>query len=146
MTEAVRGKARAQGYAAWTKTHPVPLACTHASLHALVVPLWLLPLMLMQLWEAALRVGADAMLAGMGQVRKCSQQGRAAMSLDLSAVEKSLRPLAPATALSSLRRVGLQSRWTLSRLPIGYWQCCMASVSVQLAGRLGLLKVRPSSF
>jgi hypothetical protein len=75
--------------------------------------LLLLLLLLLQLWEAALRVGADAMLAGMGQVRKCSQQGRAAMSLDLSAVEKGLRPLAPATALSSLRRVGLQPNWVM---------------------------------
>lgn len=59
----------------------------------------------LQFWEAALRLGSEAMLDGFGQVRKCSQQGRAAMSLDLSAVEKGLRPLAPATALASLRRV-----------------------------------------
>lgn len=87
-------------------TCSVVLACTHTPLSPLLLPVWLLLFLLLQLWEAALRVGAEAMLAGMGQVRKCSQQGRAAMSLDLSAVEKGLRPLAPAAALSSLRRVG----------------------------------------
>lgn len=61
--------------------------------------------LLLQFWEAALKLGAEAMLDGMGQIRKCSQEGRAAMSLDLSAVEKGLRPLAPPSALSSLRRV-----------------------------------------
>lgn len=93
----------------------------------MLLPLWLLPLMLLlQLWEAALRVGADAMLAGMGHVRKCSHQGRAAMSLDLSAVEKGLRPLAPATALSSLRRVGLQSGHAVT-VSSAAWALCVHS-------------------
>ncbi|KAF8057730.1 CPK24 [Scenedesmus sp. PABB004] len=58
-----------------------------------------------KMWEAAVALGADAMLDGLARVGRCSIEGRAAMSLDLSAVEKGLRPLAPAAALSSLRAV-----------------------------------------
>lgn len=54
-----------------------------------------------------MRLGCDAILDGLGRVSRCSLEGRAAMSLDLSAVEKGLRPMAPATALSSLRLVSV---------------------------------------
>jgi hypothetical protein len=58
-----------------------------------------------QLWEAAVRLGCDAILDGLGRVSRCSLEGRAGMSLDLSAVEKGLRAMAPASAIASLRLV-----------------------------------------
>ena len=45
------------------------------------------------------------MLSGLARVRHCSVEGRAGMSLDLSYVEKTLRPMAPASAMSALRLV-----------------------------------------
>lgn len=64
---------------------------------------------MLQMWEAAVKLGGTAMLDGLSRVRHCTMQGRAGMSLDLSAVEKGLRTMAPAAAVSSLRLV--------SRLP-----------------------------
>src|SRR5690242_7406918 len=61
----------------------------------------------MQMWEAAVKVGADALLDGISSVRRCTLEGRAGMSLDLSGVEKGLRAMAPPSALSSLRMVGI---------------------------------------
>eukprot|EP00775_Hariotina_reticulata_P014268 gene14268-98_t len=55
------------------------------------------------MWEAAVKLGGTAMLDGLSRVRHCTMQGRAGMSLDLSAVEKGLRTMAPAAAVSSLR-------------------------------------------
>jgi hypothetical protein len=57
------------------------------------------------MWEAAVTLGAEALLDGFSSVRRCSLEGRAAMSLDLSAVEKGLRAVAPAAVMSSLRVV-----------------------------------------
>lgn len=63
-----------------------------------------------QMWEAAVQVAADAMLEGFGRVTRCSLEGRAAMSLDLSAVEKGVRHLAPATAAARLRVVRVREQ------------------------------------
>lgn len=63
------------------------------------------------MWEAAVKVGSEAMLDGLGRVRRCSLEGRAGMSLDLSAVEKALRGLAPGAALASLRLVSTAAVW-----------------------------------
>lgn len=52
-----------------------------------------------------MKLGCDAMLSGFSRIYHCSLPGRASMSLDLSAVEKALRTLAPASAMSSFRPV-----------------------------------------
>jgi len=75
----------------------VPLACSGL--------LMLIDCCNIQMWEAAVNLGSTAMLEGLGRVRHCTMQGRAGMSLDLSAVEKGLRTMAPAAAVSSLRLV-----------------------------------------
>ncbi|KIY98822.1 hypothetical protein MNEG_9136 [Monoraphidium neglectum] len=58
-----------------------------------------------QMWEHAARLAADAVLDGLARCRRCSVEGRAAMSLDFGYVEKGLRGLLPAgaSAGSSLR-------------------------------------------
>jgi hypothetical protein len=57
------------------------------------------------MWEHAARLAADAVLDGLARCRRCSVEGRAAMSLDFGYVEKGLRGLLPAgaSAGSSLR-------------------------------------------
>lgn len=52
-----------------------------------------------------MRVGSEALLDGFSGVRRCTQEGRAAMSLDMSAVDKGLRAVAPPSALAPLRLV-----------------------------------------
>ncbi len=57
------------------------------------------------MWDHAIKSGAEAMLDGLSRVRRCTLEGRAAMSLDLSHVEKGLRGVAPAQAMGGLRLV-----------------------------------------
>jgi hypothetical protein len=40
------------------------------------------------MWEHAVRLAGDALLEGLSRCRRCSVEGRAAMSLDLGYIEK----------------------------------------------------------
>jgi hypothetical protein len=59
------------------------------------------------MWEHAAKLACDALLDGLSRCRRCSIEGRAAMSLDFGAVERGLRGMLPqgAAAGGSLRVV-----------------------------------------
>lgn len=69
------------------------------------------PEVVAQLWEAAATTAAEAILDGLGAIRRCTAQGRDAMSYDLSFVEHSVRKLAcppPAPGTTSTPQQQLQ--------------------------------------
>ncbi|KAI8472247.1 MAG: hypothetical protein J3K34DRAFT_519870 [Monoraphidium minutum] len=60
-----------------------------------------------QMWDQAVKLACDAVLDGLARCRRCSVEGRAAMSLDWGYLEKGLRALLPpgASVGTSLRMV-----------------------------------------
>jgi hypothetical protein len=50
------------------------------------------------MWDNAASAAAEALLAGLGRVRKCSQEGRALMALDVQVIAQAMRKLAPPPA------------------------------------------------
>lgn len=58
-----------------------------------------------EMWEHAIAIGSEAMLEGLARVKRCTLEGRACMSFDLSMVEKNLRFLCPSQVSVFLRTV-----------------------------------------
>jgi hypothetical protein len=50
------------------------------------------------MWDNAAAAGAEALLAGLARVRKCSQEGRALMALDVQVLASAMKRMAPPTA------------------------------------------------
>lgn len=50
------------------------------------------------MWDNGTQAAAEALLAGLARVKRCSQEGRALMALDVQTVAASLRRLVPPTA------------------------------------------------
>jgi hypothetical protein len=50
------------------------------------------------MWDNAAVAAAEALLAGLARVKKCTQEGRALMALDLQVVSSAMRRMAPPTA------------------------------------------------
>jgi hypothetical protein len=57
------------------------------------------------MWEQAIAAAAECILEGLARAKRCTIEGRSAMSLDLSNVEKTLRGVAPQHINVNLRVV-----------------------------------------
>jgi len=70
------------------------------------------------MWEHAAKLACDAVLDGLSRCRRCSIEGRAAMSLDFGLVERGVRGILPAGAA-----VGGSLRLVDAYVKVGVWVC-----------------------
>lgn len=96
------GREPATAYNPWVQE-----MCKHYQTFADIVTSTSLPAPIRaQMWEHAIKGGAECILEGFSRVRRCTLEGRASMSLDVSGLEKALRQMqVPVQASSGLRIV-----------------------------------------